>query len=297
MKRTSLILCLLLVLSGCQLAKELPDDTAQINRRDHLIGIVAYVLSEADSMPNDYIEASCKDDNGDLLCEFDDFSDGYMLIFASPGIDDEHFVNVKQSHTPLMMKDHQIHYNDIEENGVVKHEYSQNVIIDILVNNDYSSSYAVSTYNIYFNKEEMKVYAAAEDPAIWCENMTGTNQSSSFSHSSDYTGYEDGKDVSYHQEFTLNITDTNTIKTNTIKEFDYHDHLIKETVITKTGKTNEYVPSSNCAYLILETIETDRSGNEVFKREIYDKTENYMTAYYNFDNKTIGMFSIDIKWQ
>ena len=108
MKRTSLILCLLLVLSGCQLAKELPGDTAQINRRDHLIGIVAYVLSEADSMPNDYIEASCKDDNGDLLCEFDDFSDGYMLIFASPGIDDEHFVNVKQSDTPLMMKDHQI---------------------------------------------------------------------------------------------------------------------------------------------------------------------------------------------
>ena len=37
-------------------------------RRDHLIGIVAYVLSEADLMPNDYIEASCKDDNGDLLC-------------------------------------------------------------------------------------------------------------------------------------------------------------------------------------------------------------------------------------
>lgn len=297
MKRTSLILCLLLVLSGCQLAKELPDDTAQINRRDHLIGIVAYVLSEADSMPNDYIEASCKDDNGDLLCEFDDFSDGYMLIFASPGIDDEHFVNVKQSDTPLMMKDNQIRFGEIEKDGVTKNEYEQSVIIDILVNNEYDSVCCVSTYNIYFNKEDMKVYAAAEDPGVCLYNTADLDQSSSFTHSNDYTSYEDGKDVSYHREFTLNIVSANTIKSNTIKEFDDHDHLIKETVITKTGKTNEYVPSSDCAYLILETIETDRSGNEVFKREIYDKTENYMTAYYNFDNKTIGMFSIDIKWQ
>ena len=57
------------------------------------------------------------------------------------------------------------------------------------------------------------------------------------------------------------------------------------------------MPSSDCAYLILETIETDRAKMKCSQREIYDKTENYVTVYYNFDNKTIGMFSIDIKWQ
>ncbi len=265
-----LLMSLIGMLSGCQLAKKDVKAENAIQNQDVMVG--ALVVTNNEKLISSEQEG-IKDENG--LIKFNGVNGYYFGVNEST-------------------------FNGEPVIGAINDKTLQNCNLAVFAD-DKSERYKVDA-DIYFNfdfNDVIRLYAVYQSPnkSYYCLPTTGAlvddvgSDGSLNLSSSSQTTTNNKKDKEKKNEFVLHFKKMAEVQTVTLKEMSSNDKLLKSTEYHKTDSDKIFI-GKDTSYIIVEETSKDKLGDSTIKRTTYsfdhklDKEEeiSHILYYPNKDN-------------
>lgn len=284
MKSKLFILACILLLSGCQLAKQpTNDDQPTIVEKDKLIGYVI-MPNALDIDSDETFYATCAlDDKGNNSCYFDE-SIGYGSIKIIIDNEDGFHTYYKE---PALILDDVVNMN-IKDNST---ETTINSTLYIITSDD---QHYLSLAPIYLDKEG-KVYSRRESQIMLLEN---TDETTGGGMKLEYTDNitEDGVEKLTKTTITAKFEGMHRPTLTTLIYMNNASKIIKKDSYQPNAVPQEISVDNNVAYIIIETEKEDKDENTLYQRTIVNKNDNSFTTFYPYNDIVCARQITTVNW-
>lgn len=296
MKKLSLI-CLCLLLSACQLAKDSSKDTKldALESYDPLIGAMVRVFEEDESIPalKDEIEATCTLQEDDYVCDFD--LEGYYISLWPAASEDDRFYSIDADDSPLIVLNNDTNYNMLSEDDDSDFDsiISKSASIELNLELKENSEYTIQLVNIFYDKEENRVYAKNfNSPHSFINDEDPITSTVEIEYTQDYVE----QNTQYNESVKLVVNTGFASENYTLLEYDKdHKELLRKE-LDEDMLDEEYAPLKDCSYLVLIENTYDLKGNDLSEYKIYDRKDTALEVSYRYDDKILSRKSVMLKW-